>query len=99
MITTQHYNQLTEAESERLEVLAEECSEVIKAVCKIKRHGYASNNNGALAYTNRQDLQMEIGHVFAAVDMLTVRGDVDMDIINGHKYAKRRSIAKWTHHQ
>ena len=37
-----HFNGLTPAEAERLAMLAEEAAEVIQAVGKILRHGYAS---------------------------------------------------------
>jgi hypothetical protein len=36
------FNQLTDAEAERLALLAEECGEVVQVIGKILRHGYES---------------------------------------------------------
>ena len=43
-MATEHFNKLTEAEQERLVILAEECAEVIQVVAKIQRHGFNSDN-------------------------------------------------------
>lgn len=96
---TQHFNQLTEAESERLDVLAEEFAEGIQAIMKIKRHGYASTNNGAMETTNRGQLEREIGHVMNAINMLMRCSDIDGARIQNHAAEKRLSIHKWLHHQ
>ena len=48
----EHFNRLSPAEDERLTVLAEECSEVIQAICKIQRHGYESFNPDELGDGN-----------------------------------------------
>ena len=56
-MSTNHFNKLTEAEQERLVILAEECSEVIQIVCKILRHGYDSDDDGKLLEPNRKSLE------------------------------------------
>lgn len=57
---TDRFNQLTPAQDERLSMLAEECAEVIQAICKIKRHGYASHHPDAPSVTNADLLAREI---------------------------------------
>jgi hypothetical protein len=105
MRNTQHFNQLTEAESERLDVLAEECAAVIQAVMKIKRHGYESNRHryrGSVEgeATNRQELERELGHVINAFDMMTAQGDIRSSVVVGcHRLNKAISIKQWLHHQ
>jgi len=44
MSDEKHFNGLSPAEAERLALLAEECGEVVQAVCKVLRHGYESTN-------------------------------------------------------
>lgn len=72
-----HFNKLTPAQDERLAKLAEECAEVIQAVCKILRHGYDSRDptkDGAL--TNRRDLEREVADVKIAITKLCLTGDI-----------------------
>jgi NTP pyrophosphatase (non-canonical NTP hydrolase) len=64
-----HFNKLQPSEAEALSVLAEECSEVIKIVMKIQRHGLLSYH----PRTNEQNteaLGREIGDVLAAIKLL-----------------------------
>lgn len=95
---SQHFNQLTPAEAERLAILSEECGEVVQAIGKILRHGLQSRhpNGGA---TNRELLAFEIGDLFHAVEMLVVAGDLDGDAILAAKEEKALRIAKHLHHQ
>jgi NTP pyrophosphatase (non-canonical NTP hydrolase) len=96
---TSHFNCLGEAEQERLAILMEECSEVIKAAAKILRHGYASDNNGKMAWNNRQDLEKEIGDVLHSVAMMQERHDISVREVDAHLQAKRQSIKPYLHHQ
>lgn len=57
-VVSQHFNQLTPAEAERLALLAEECGEVIQAIGKILRHGYESRHPDG-GPTNREALERE----------------------------------------
>ena len=96
----QHFNGLTEAEQERLALLAEECAEVIQAVMKVIRHGYESHNpiSEDLA-TNRQLLEKELGHVRTALMLLTNGGDLDNSSIVESGFIKLQTIQQWLHHQ
>lgn len=76
-------NGLTEAQEERLDLLIEECSEVIKAASKIKRFGYQSTNPYAPQDgTNLNQLQLEMGDLDAIYELLIANKDVDVEAIN-----------------
>lgn len=93
-------NELSEAEIERLALLAEEMGEVQQIIGKILRHGYESYNpviNTGL--TNRRELEREIGHVQHAVERMTNARDVNDAGVLDFQEAKRKGIPKWLHHQ
>lgn len=93
-------NGLTPAQLERLAFLSEELGEAQQAIGKIVRHGYDSYNPLVLTNSNnREDLEKEIGNVFAAVQMLDDRGDITQAYIDRYKEAKLESVKKWLHHQ
>lgn len=66
-VSTQHFNQLSEAELERLAVLVEACGAVTNVAAKTLHYGLDSDNHGLTAFTNRTLLENAIGHIFAAV--------------------------------
>lgn len=67
------FNGLTPAQAERLDMMAEECAEVIQAIMKIKRHGFESSSPfGAKPETNREALVRELADVAAVMGMLHV---------------------------
>lgn len=94
-----HFNQLTPSQDERLTILIEECSEVIKAACKIQRHGYESrdptnpNHQG-----NRLDLEEEIANVSWAIAALVSQEDVSERRVDEFVDQKMKSN-QYTHHQ
>lgn len=95
---------LSPAQIERLALLAEELGETVQAVCKVLRHGYDTYNpdiavdDDHLPPTNCDDLEKEIGHVLAAVDILA-RHDIYIGNVVRAKEAKAVSVYKWLHHQ
>lgn len=97
---TTHFNELTEAEAERLALLAEECAEVIQAVMKIQRHGYESYNPDVPASpSNRAELEKELGHMAHAVDRMLLATDFSEDAINASADQKAAKIEQYLHHQ
>jgi hypothetical protein len=97
---TEHFNQLSEAEVERLAILVEECSEVQKVACKILRHGYDSHNpDKPEAEPNRAALAREIGDLMHAVNRMLDARDVDGIAVAQHSRRKAEQIATWLHHQ
>jgi len=70
------------AETERLHMLIEECSEVIKAATKILRHGWKSYNPDLPPEdrtTNREDLERELLDVKAVVWGMQQAGELDSE--------------------
>jgi NTP pyrophosphatase (non-canonical NTP hydrolase) len=67
------FNKLTDAESERLALLIEECGEVIQAATKVLRHGWASRYDNS--ETNQEALEREIGDVQAVLFLMAERID------------------------
>ncbi len=97
---TEHFNQLTEAEQERLSILIEECGEVTKAAAKIQRHGYESVNPDLMAsLTNREDLAREVGHVVHAINRMSFEGDLSELQIGRSCAEKAFKIKQYLHHQ
>lgn len=101
----QHFNQLTPAEAERLAILIEECGETIQAASKVLRHGWESYDPTlpeGERVTNRMHLSKEIGHIYAAVNTMTmVRpvADLAAPTIYLAQRKKSETIHQWTHHQ
>lgn len=92
------FNELSDAETERLDLLAEEAAEVIVAVSKIKRHGYESKHpNGGP--TNRVALMMELGHLTNAKNMMISAKDISQWDIGFYSEKKAEEIHKYLHHQ
>ena len=95
--TTQHFNKLTEAETERLSILAEECGEVIQAVGKILRHGYDSCHPET-GETNRQALERELGDLEFITGFIEEHCDVNsMNVLNYSRH-KEGKIDRFLHH-
>lgn len=101
---TQHFNELTEAETERLAILAEECAEVIREVGKILRHGYESTNpkrftsDNEYPETNRWALERELGDVMRAIVRMQNVRDVNAYAIMVSRDSKSNEIS-YLHHQ
>lgn len=92
------FNKLSEAEEERLTLLAEECAEVIQIVCKIKRHGYRSRHPAG-GPVNRELLEKEMGDVEFAMNLLAENHDVSAEAISQHSGTARIRKKKYLHHQ
>lgn len=92
---------LNPSEAERLELLIEECSEVIQASTKILRHGYDSSHpdRSPMGDTvNRDDLQDEVADVQAVLTMMENEQDIevsDTDLVDRAIIRKLR----YTRHQ
>lgn len=92
------FNGLTDAEAELLDMLAEECAEVIVAVSKIKRHGFENfNPDDPEAGTNRDQLLSELIDVEAVKQMITARHMIE---VHGQNAVVNASIKKlkYAHH-
>ncbi|QYW06496.1 hypothetical protein uan_084 [Pseudomonas phage UAntarctica] len=95
------FSGLTAAEAERLDILAEECAEVIQAIMKIKRHGFESYHPGTQEL-NRTALLREITDVKAA--MVMVSRDIPEVMVDDmlQQFSITRALNKkleYCHHQ
>lgn len=96
------FNGLTPAQAERLDLMAEECAEVIQAIMKIKRHGFQSCSPfGANPETNAEALLRELVDVGAVMGML----HLDLPLLDNEPYmdkalttALNKKLA-YCHHQ
>jgi hypothetical protein len=96
---TNHFNQLTEAEQERLSILIEECSEVQQIGCKILRHGYESYSPKSIdKETNREALQRELGDLMHALGRMLKLKDLDHTKINERQVSKAEHVKPYLHH-
>ncbi len=86
---------VNEYQEELLEILQEECSEVIQASSKIKRFGLHASIDGNPPY-NIDQLEMEIGDTLQIVDML-VEADIGLSYegIAHAKNNKKERLQKW----
>lgn len=94
---SEHFNSLSPAEVERLALLMEECGEVIQVIGKVLRHGYASYHPDT-GKTNREDLERELGDLWAACSLMTGAGDISLSKVCDSKQAKLSSVGRWLHH-
>jgi NTP pyrophosphatase (non-canonical NTP hydrolase) len=80
---------------ETMDILQEECGEVIVEVSKCRRFGLNSTHykTGLLHSTM---LENEIGDVLAMVDILVEQGIVSVDNLNKAKESKKEKLTKWS---
>ena len=83
---------------EVLDILQEECAEVIQAVSKIRRFGMDNLKPGK-PKTNREHLAEEIGDVMAMIDILCSMGVVDPVNLQAAKVAKFQRLKQWSNIQ
>lgn len=92
------HNKLSAAEEERLALLAEEMGECIQAIGRIQRHGYESRHPAG-GPTNRQQLEIELGHVKYAKILMSRCGDIDFSKTKLSAVRKSRTVGRCLHHQ
>jgi hypothetical protein len=80
---------------EALDILQEECAEVIVAVSKISRFGL-DNYKPNKPKTNREHLEEEIGDLLAMINILTNEGIIDPTNIEVAAKAKIEKLKQWS---
>jgi len=93
-----HFNNLTPGEAERLALLLEEMGEAQQIIGKILRHGYDSTHPDG-GPTNRQLLETEIGHVEHSIYRLHEAEDLDPLRVLEAVDEKAAKIGQYLHHQ
>ena len=80
---------------EVMDILQEECAEVIQAVSKISRFGLDNYKPGK-PKTNRQHLEEELGDMLAMIDILHSMDIVSWTNIEKAAQAKREKLKIWS---
>ena len=80
---------------EVMDILQEECAEVIQAVRKISRFGIDNFKPGK-AKTNREHLEEELGDMIAMICILEKMGVVNQDALELATKAKIEKLKKWS---
>lgn len=88
---------VTDHQEECLNILQEECAEVIQAASKIKRFGiHAFNPSLENSPTNLENLEMELGDLLAMIDMCKAAGiGLTDEGLERAKQAKMQRVKKW----
>jgi NTP pyrophosphatase (non-canonical NTP hydrolase) len=80
---------------EVMNILSEECAEVIQAISKCHRFGLDNFKPGK-PLTNAQHLEGEIGDLLAIVDLLKSNNIVTQQGLDIAKAAKIEKLKKWS---
>ena len=80
---------------EVMDILQEECAEVIQAVSKISRFGIDNFKPGK-PKTNREHLEEELGDMLAMICILEKMGIIDQDALEIATKAKIQKLKKWS---
>ena len=83
---------------EVMDILQEECAEVIQAVSKISRFGLDNYKPGK-PKTNREHLEEELGDMITMIDILHNMDIVSWTNIDRAAEAKREKLKKWSNIQ
>jgi NTP pyrophosphatase (non-canonical NTP hydrolase) len=86
---------MNEQTKEVMDILQEECAEVIQAVSKISRFGIDNYKPGK-PKTNRQHLEEELGDMLAMIDILCSMDVVNLDNLRVAKLEKIKKLKKWS---
>jgi NTP pyrophosphatase (non-canonical NTP hydrolase) len=80
---------------EVMDILQEECAEVIVAVSKISRFGIDNYKPGK-PKTNREHLEEEIGDVLAMIDIMLEKNVISLEHLEDAKAAKIEKLKQWS---
>jgi len=80
---------------EVMDILQEECAEVIQAVSKISRFGL-NNFKPGKPKTNLEHLEEELGDLLAMVDILHDLGVISYHNVKDATAAKKEKLKKWS---
>ena len=80
---------------EIMNILSEECAEVIQAISKCHRFGMDNYKPGK-PKTNRDHLEEELGDLMAMIDILLEKGVIDAGHLEVAKLAKIEKLKKWS---
>jgi NTP pyrophosphatase (non-canonical NTP hydrolase) len=82
-------------EHEVMNILSEECAEVIQAISKCHRFGMENLKPGK-PKTNREHLEEELGDLLAMIDIMLEKGMVEVENLNIAKANKINKLKQWS---
>lgn len=82
-------------EHEVMNILSEECAEVIQAISKCHRFGMDNAKPGK-PKTNREHLEEELGDLLAMVDIMLDQGLIQQEHLDAAKVAKIEKLKLWS---
>jgi NTP pyrophosphatase (non-canonical NTP hydrolase) len=80
---------------EVMDILQEECAEVIQAVSKISRFGIDNFKPGK-PKTNREHLEEELGDMLAMIDIMLEKNVISLENLEAAKKAKIEKLKTWS---
>jgi NTP pyrophosphatase (non-canonical NTP hydrolase) len=80
---------------EVMDILQEECAEVIQAVSKINRFGLDNFKPGK-PKTNREHLEEELGDMLAMIDIMLEKSVISLEHLEIAKKAKIEKLKQWS---
>jgi NTP pyrophosphatase (non-canonical NTP hydrolase) len=80
---------------EVMDILQEECAEVIQAVSKISRFGIDNIKPGK-PKTNREHLEEELGDMLAMIDIMLEKSVISLEHLEIAKRAKIEKLKQWS---
>ena len=86
---------MNKKEKEVMDILQEECAEVIQAVSKVSRFGMDNYKPGEII-SNREHLEEELGDLLAMIDIMKQLGIVSNGNLEVAKIAKIEKLKKWS---
>jgi NTP pyrophosphatase (non-canonical NTP hydrolase) len=86
---------MNKKENEIMDILQEECAEVIQAVSKVRRFGIDNCKPGK-SLTNREHLEEELGDLLAMVDIMLDQDIIAWGNLEVAKKAKIKKLRKWS---
>jgi hypothetical protein len=88
-------NKMDSQTREVMNILSEECAEVIQAISKCHRFGIDNLKPGK-PKTNREHLEEELGDLYAMIEILQQMDVVSWTNIEKAAEAKREKLKKWS---
>lgn len=86
----------TTEEKEILNILSEECAEVIQAISKILRFGFDSTHPSDNTYTNRNHLTEELGDLYCMLNIISQKNIVNVEQVIQYAESKLSKLRKYS---
>jgi NTP pyrophosphatase (non-canonical NTP hydrolase) len=86
----------TNEEKEILNILSEECAEVIQCISKIHRFGWDSENPTKPGYNNKDHLTEELGDLLCMIDIISAKANINQSTLHQHIVNKVGKLRKYS---